>query len=107
MSNISKASSPQGFAIISGVCKQIVNTICFAKIIKSYPGYLLRYNPNRFDDNVKVIQNKLQNVCYSVGRHGVDVYFVDGTLLIVKCFQRHYNLMRAIGVNTWNRIMRD
>ncbi len=79
------------------------------KIIKSYPGYLLKYNPNRFDGNVKVIQNKLQNIGYSVGRCGVDGYFGYGTLLAVKCFQRDCNLMidGIIGENTWNRIMRE
>jgi len=60
---------------------------------KNYPGYLLKYNPNRFDDNVKVIQSKLQNIGYSVGSHGADGYFGNGTLLAVKCFQRDCNLM--------------
>ncbi|HBJ2613924.1 TPA: N-acetylmuramoyl-L-alanine amidase [Clostridium botulinum] len=76
---------------------------------KSYPGYLLKYNPNSFDSNVKVIQSKLQSIGYSVGRHGADGYFGDGTLLAVKCFQRDCNLMvdGIIGADTWNRIMRE
>ncbi|MBN3407955.1 N-acetylmuramoyl-L-alanine amidase [Clostridium botulinum] len=76
---------------------------------KSYPGYLLKYNPNKFDSNVKVIQSKLQNIGYSVGRCGVDGYFGDGTLLSVKCFQKDCNLMidGIVGRNTWNRIMRE
>lgn len=75
----------------------------------SYPGYLLKYNPNSFDDNVKVIQSKLQNIGYSVGKCGADGYFGDGTLLAVRCFQRDCNLMidGIIGENTWNRIMRE
>lgn len=75
----------------------------------SYPGYLLKYKPNRFDANVKVIQSKLQNIGYSVGRCGADGCFGDGTLLAVKCFQRDCNLMidGIVGVNTWNRIMRE
>ena len=76
---------------------------------KSYPGYLLKYNPNRFDGNVKVIQSKLQSIGYNVGRYGADGYFGDGTLLAVRCFQRDCNLMidGIIGWNTWNRIMRE
>ncbi|ABS32372.1 N-acetylmuramoyl-L-alanine amidase [Clostridium botulinum] len=76
---------------------------------KSYPGYLLKYNPGRFDANVKLIQSKLQNIGYSVGKYGVDGYFGDGTLLAVKCFQRDCNLMidGIIGVDTWKRIMRE
>lgn len=75
----------------------------------SYPGYLLKYNPNRFDSNVKVIQSKLQNIGYSVGRHGEDGYFGDGTLLAVRCFQTDCNLMMdgIVGEKTWNRIMRE
>ncbi|MFV3010965.1 N-acetylmuramoyl-L-alanine amidase [Clostridium botulinum] len=76
---------------------------------KNYPGYLFKYDPNRFDFNVKVIQNKLQNIGYSVGSHGVDGYFGDGTLLAVRCFQRDCSLMidGIVGENTWNRIMRE
>ncbi|MBN3386852.1 peptidoglycan recognition protein family protein [Clostridium botulinum] len=76
---------------------------------KSYPGYLLKYNSNRFDSNVKTIQKKLEQIGYSVGRCGADGYFGDGTLLAVKCFQRDCNLMvdGIIGENTWNRIMRE
>ncbi len=76
---------------------------------KRYPGYLLKYNSNKFDPNVKVIQNKLQSIGYSVGRCGADGYFGEGNLLSVKCFQRDCNLMidGIIGENTWNRIMRE
>ncbi|HBJ1680959.1 peptidoglycan-binding protein [Clostridium botulinum] len=79
------------------------------KIIKSYHGYLFKYNSTRFDVNVKVIQNKLQNIGYSIGRCGADGYFGDGTLLAVKCFQSDCNLMidGIIGKNTWNKIMRE
>ncbi|WP_434295753.1 peptidoglycan recognition protein family protein [Clostridium botulinum] len=75
----------------------------------NYPGYLLKYNPNRFDASVKVIQSKLENIGYSVGRCGADGYFGDGTLLAAKCFQRDCNLMidGIIGRNTWERIMRE
>ncbi|GAA0733702.1 N-acetylmuramoyl-L-alanine amidase [Clostridium oceanicum] len=74
-----------------------------------YPGYLLKYNANRFDSNVKTIQRKLKQIGYSVGRCGADGYFGDGTLLAVRCFQRDCNLMidGIIGKNTWKRIMRE
>ncbi|BDR84440.1 hypothetical protein K254310026_18510 [Clostridium tetani] len=76
---------------------------------KSYPGYLLKYNPNRFDGNMKVIQSKLKNIGYSIGRCGADGYFGDGTLLAVRCFQKDCNLRidGIIGENTWDRIMRE
>ncbi|MCW6084548.1 MULTISPECIES: peptidoglycan-binding domain-containing protein [Clostridium] len=60
---------------------------------KSYPGYLLKYNPDKFDSNVKVIQSKLQNIGYSVVRCVLDGYFGYSSLLAVKCFQRYCNLM--------------
>ncbi|NFI38011.1 N-acetylmuramoyl-L-alanine amidase [Clostridium botulinum] len=76
---------------------------------KSYPGYLLKYNPNSFDASVKVMQNKLQKIGYRVGSCKADGYFGNGTLLAVKCFQRDCNLMidGIVGEKTWSRIMRE
>ncbi|EKN40188.1 N-acetylmuramoyl-L-alanine amidase, partial [Clostridium botulinum CFSAN001627] len=97
---------------IKGEClgaSSLIESSSSNKGSKSYPGYLLKYNPNSFDANVKVIQSKLQNIGYSVGKSGVDGYFGDGTLLSVKCFQRDCNLYvdGIVGKDTWKVLFRN
>lgn len=69
----------------------------------AYPGYLLGYNPNRFDANVRTWQAQMLTRDWT--ELGVaDGYFGDHTLHVVKQFQRAkgFSVDGVIGPITWN-----
>lgn len=74
---------------------------------KVYPGYLLKMNANKKDDNVRFIQEKLIKLGYNVGAHGADGYFGRSTYDAVVKFQRENGLLvdGIVGMGTWKRIM--
>ncbi|GAB5990026.1 N-acetylmuramoyl-L-alanine amidase [Clostridium tetani] len=73
---------------------------------KSYPGYLIKFNANLKDDNVRIIQEKLMEKGYSIGFYGADGYFGTSTFNAIKNFQRDYGLMvdGIVGKSTWDRL---
>lgn len=75
----------------------------------SHPGYLIKMNPSLKDENVRIIQRKLIEKGYDVGRGGADGYFGEGTLEAVKKFQRDMGLEvdGIVGENTWERLMKS
>lgn len=52
----------------------------------AYPGYLIKYNPANVDNNVKLVQEKLNAKGFSSGT--LDGKFGDKTLEAVKAFQK-------------------
>ncbi len=67
----------------------------------AYPGYVLGYAPSKFDSNVQTWQGQMQSRGWTVG---VDGYFGQQTLGVVKGFQQEKNLGvdGLIGNITWN-----
>jgi len=65
----------------------------------SYPGYLIMYNPNKKDNNVVKIQQKL-------GGLTADGYFGNNTLSAVKRFQGNNGLKQdgIVGPATWAKL---
>ncbi|MBV7271630.1 peptidoglycan-binding domain-containing protein [Clostridiaceae bacterium UIB06] len=74
----------------------------------SYPGYLIKMNSGLEDDNVKIIQNKLIEQGYDVGRCGADGYFGEDTLKAIKKFQLDIGICDdgVVGPSTWNNIIK-
>lgn len=74
----------------------------------SYPGYLIKMDPNVKDENVRLIQSKLIDKGYSIGGCGADGYFGEVTLDEVKRFQgdRGLSVDGIVGGDTWNELMR-
>ncbi|WP_411683095.1 N-acetylmuramoyl-L-alanine amidase [Clostridium thailandense] len=73
----------------------------------SYPGYLIKMNPGLEDDNVKIVQSKLMEKEYDIGRCGADGYFGEKTLEAIEKFQADEGLMvdGVVGGNTWERLI--
>lgn len=74
-----------------------------AKIVP-FPGYQFKYNPKKFDSNVKLIQEKLNNLGFNCGK--ADGYFGDKTLKAVTSYQK-VKLLKVdgiVGTNTWNKL---
>lgn len=71
-----------------------------------YPEYYIRFNNNKYDENVKKIQRSLIELGYSCGVKGVDGYFGNATLKAVKAFQKATGLDDdgVIGPLTWNKL---
>jgi len=69
----------------------------------AYPGYLLKYNENKYDANVKTWQARmLQRKWHRIGV--ADGYFGDDTLAVVRAFQAEKRLGAVdgiIGPKTW------
>jgi hypothetical protein len=72
-----------------------------AKDAPRYPGYVLGYNPNKVDSNVRTWQARMKARGWSLSVDGV---FGPGTLSVVKKFQAEKNLGvdGLIGERTWN-----
>jgi hypothetical protein len=70
------------------------------KTAPAYPGYVLGYNPNRYDANVKTIQAQLRARGWPLVADG---YFGAATLSVVKAFQaeKHLGVDGLIGPRTW------
>lgn len=69
-----------------------------------FPNYQIKYNPKKYDSNVKLIQEKLNNLGFNCGK--ADGYFGDKTLKAVNVYQK-VRLLKVdgiVGINTWNTL---
>lgn len=67
----------------------------------AYPGYYLRYNPDKYDANVKTWQARMKARGWTLDADG---YYGDGTKKVVVAFQKEKGLDpdAVIGPDTWN-----
>lgn len=78
--------------IVEGITGQIVTDL------PKYPGYLIKYNPKVFNENVKLIQQKLGITS--------DGLFGNKTLIAIQNFQKAHGLQPdgIVGELTWNEL---
>jgi N-acetylmuramoyl-L-alanine amidase len=86
-----------GFDRLAKVIAEAVSGKAIVEVPK-YPGYLIKFNPGKLDENVKLVQQKL----------GIkaDGYFGNNTLIAVQKFQKAHGLQPdgIVGKLTWARL---
>lgn len=80
-----------------------VNQPAPSNISNTYPGYLIKYNINTFDENTEAIQSQLNLLGYNLV---VDGYFGSNTRSAIIDFQKKNGLKPdgIVGQNTWNAL---
>ncbi|GAA0179081.1 N-acetylmuramoyl-L-alanine amidase [Clostridium sediminicola] len=74
-----------------------------------YPGYLIKKNSHKYDENVVKLQKQLIRLGYDIGICGIDGYFGKNTERAVREFQkdRKIGVDGVVGSISWGRIFKQ